>query len=119
MKWRQAPRVLMHLLLAAALIVSGAVSPALAVAGELATLATAAMADSEMPCAMGETEKGEMPCDCCKARVCDLSACLGTGCLTEVPFVLAGVPASAVPLQWNPPEFRPLAVEAPLRPPKA
>ena len=112
-------RLAIHLLLVMSLILPGISAPAGALADELHALtASAAMAD--MPCDEGQRGSDhKAPCDCCPQSKCDLSACLGTGCLFELPRLAAFVPPTAMPLPWDLPAPDSQAVGTLFRPPIA
>ena len=112
-------RLAIHLLLVMSLILPGISAPAGALADELHALtASAAMAD--MPCDEGQRASDhQAPCDCCPQSKCDLSACLGTGCLFELPRLAAFVPPTAMPLPWDLPAPDSQAVGTLFRPPIA
>jgi uncharacterized protein involved in copper resistance len=138
-------RVALHLLLALCLVVPGIAAPAQAVADELHAAAAAQMADAmgdsmemasmdmtgmdmsaqEMPC--GDMHMVDAPSnpaskksgDCCAPHSCDLSACLGTGCLPELPRLAASVPPAATPIPWRQPRLPAGVIDTPLRPPIA
>lgn len=57
--------------------------------------------------------------DCCAPHSCDLSACLGTGCLPELPRIAASVPPVATLIPWRQPRLPAGVVDTPLRPPIA
>ena len=57
--------------------------------------------------------------DCCTPHTCDLSACLGTGCLPELPRLAGSVPPAATPIPWRQPRLPAGVVDTPLRPPIA
>jgi hypothetical protein len=140
-------RVALHLLLALCLVIPGIAAPAQGVADELHAVAAAqaddamdaAMADGAMPASMdmpSEMAAHGMPCgemhmadapskpasksgDCCTPHTCDLSACLGTGCLPELPRLAASVPPTATLIPWRQPRLPAGVVDTPLRPPIA
>ena len=133
-------RIALHLLLALCLVVPGIAAPAQAVADELHAAAAARMSDAMsdsmdmaamdvsmqgMPC--GEMHMADAPSkatsdksgDCCAPHSCDLSACLGTGCLPELPRLAASVPPAATLVPWRQPRLPAGVVDTPLRPPIA
>jgi hypothetical protein len=57
--------------------------------------------------------------DCCAPHSCDLSACLGTGCLPELPRIAANVPPTATLIPWRQPRLPAGVIDTPLRPPIA
>ena len=133
-------RTVLHLLLAIALAVPGIAAPMQAVREALAAMPVAMpMEGMEMARAMPGDDMAGMPCDrmgisdtssamptprhgdgaCCNPHTCDLSACLGTGCLPELPRIAAFVPASTPPVPWRQPAQPARLIETPLRPPIA
>ena len=124
---RLLPRIALHLLLAVSLVIPGVVSQAQTIAYELqAAAATATMADAiasdQMPCDdmdMLAPADGAEPDDCCTPQSCDLSACLGTACLPQLPRIAAAPPLGAAPPSWLQ-SIHPIGVsDTPLRPPIA
>ena len=110
-------RLAIHLLLVVSLVLPGSAAPAQAVADALSTLATSA---ASMPCdgmQMPAEHQHAPPCDCCEHGKCDISACLGTGCLFALPRLVALIPGVAAPLPWQRPAPDSRTVETPLRPP--
>lgn len=106
-----------HLLLILALVLPGTAAPAQAVADALSALATQ---DAEMPCDGMQTapeHRAGMPCDCCEHGKCDISACLGTGCLFAPPRLVAAIPLTNAPQPWRRPAPPSHTIETPLRPP--
>ena len=85
------------------------------------TAAQLAAAMADMPCDEDDPQAAghEMPCDCCTPASCDLSACLGTACLPELPRFVAAIPPAAIPLPWATPAPATRLVDTPLRPPIA
>ena len=82
------------------------------------------MAEQGMPCGdmdmPGPTSKPDSRSgDCCAPHSCDLSACLGTGCLPELPRLAASVPPAATPIPWRQPRLPAGVIDTPLRPPIA
>jgi hypothetical protein len=135
-------RVALHLLLALCLVIPGIAAPAQAVSDELHAAAAAQMADEmsdsmDMGMAAMDMSAQGMPCgdmhmadapskqapeksgDCCAPHTCDLSACLGTGCLPELPRLAPSVPPAATPIPWRQPRLPAGVIETPLRPPIA
>ena len=94
-------------------------------------VAAADMSMSDMPC--GEMhmpdatpKSSESPSaspskahDCCAPHACDLSACLGTGCLPELPRLAASIPPAATLVPWRQPRLPAGVIDTPLRPPIA
>lgn|SRR5687767_14904505 len=121
---RQLTRIALHLLLAAFLVIPGIAAPAQGVASELQAAASAAMADgmadADMPCdQMGRDSAEQAPCDCCTPHACDFSACLGTGCLPELPRLVAAIPPVVAPVYGRQPPAPAVVIETPFRPPIA
>lgn len=117
-------RTVLHLLLALSLALPAIAAPAQAAADALQALAAASMADTamvgdDMPCHGDAATDAEPPCDCCPQSACDLSACIGTGCLNALPHVVAHVPPTAAPAPLPPVAVRTRLLETPLRPPIA
>ena len=136
-------RTALHLLLAIALVVPGIAAPMQAVRDALAHAPASApteMAVMHAAGAMPADDMAGMPCEhmaapvatvdagaaahpdngsCCTPRSCDLSACLGTGCLPELPRIAAFVPPSTPLLPWRQPASPTRLIETPLRPPIA
>ena len=133
---------MLHLLLAIALVVPGIAAPMQAVREALAPApAATAMGgmDMDMATGMSGDDMAGMPCDrkqatdaasalpathasggdCCTPHACDLSACLGTGCLPALPRIAAFVPPSTPPVPWQQPARPVRLIETPLRPPIA
>lgn len=120
MSWRRRSHAFLHLLLAVLLVIPGVIAPMQGVAGELDRLAAVSAMTADSPCDMhGTGTMSEMPCDCCTSHGCDLAACLGISCLPELPAVIAGLVRAGEPVQWSIPPVRSMAVDTPLRPPKA
>jgi len=120
MRWRLSHRVVLHLLLVACLAIPGVAAPARAVAEAMAVAAATADApmQSDMPCEeMRSNRAGESPCDCCDVRSCDLSACLGTACLPQLPRLVAHVPPAVAATPWHGPMLRTGMTGTPFRPP--
>jgi hypothetical protein len=114
----------MHLLLVAFLAIPAVAAPARAVSDAMQTAAVAAMADTMVhadgPCdTMRASSEGQQPCDCCASHTCDISACLGTGCLPELPRLIANIPNVAVVAMWRQPPVPTGTIETPFRPPIA
>lgn len=112
----------MHLLLVAFLAIPAVAAPARAVADAMQAVATAAMAgavvQADGPCdTMRASSDAQQPCDCCAPHTCDISACLGTGCLPELPRVIASIPAVAVAASLRQPVVPTGSIETPFRPP--
>ena len=116
--------IALQLLLAVFLVIPGIAAPAQAIADEFEAAAAAsmavAMAGQQMPC----DEKGTptsaddaAPCDCCTAHACDLSACLGTACLPDLPRLAANVPPATKPGPWRQQPLPLGVIDTPLRPP--
>lgn len=122
MRLRQLPRLAMHLLVIIAMITATLVVPAQAATDVLQTAVASQMAAAmdDMPCGeMGTPAVHDEPCDCCTAATCDLSACLGTACLPELPRLVMGIPATTVQVQRNAPAPPSRLIDTPLRPPIA
>ncbi|WP_345476019.1 hypothetical protein [Lysobacter panacisoli] len=111
----------MHLLLVAFLAIPAVAAPAQAVAEALQVVATAASdagVQTDGPCdAMPASSDDQQPCDCCVPHTCDISACLGTGCLPELPRVIASIPPVAAAAPWQQPSVPTGTIETPFRPP--
>ena len=115
-------RIVLHALLIVAAATTAVVVPAQDEGNVLRAVAESGMAASMagMPC--GDEPPAathEMPCDCCDPVTCDLSACLGTACLPELPRVAAGVATATSTARRQtpaPPSHQP---DTPLRPPIA
>lgn len=93
-------RFALHWLVITLMIATSTLAPAQALADAMAALEDAhtVVADT-MPCddmGMDTDVAGDepsSPCDCCAASSsCDLSACLGTACLSALPRLVAAVP---------------------------
>lgn len=84
----------------------------------LATDSHAAMAmTAGMPCGDMPSNAGDAHSYGCAHNGCDLSVCLGTACLPELPRLIAAVPATVLRPQWQaamPPSRQ---IDTPLRPP--
>lgn len=123
MRLNRLTRIALHLLLAAFLVVPGIAASAQAVAGAVqaaASAATADMAEAGRPCdLMGHSSAEQPPCDCCVPQACDFSACLGTGCLPELPRLVAAIPPVAVAAPWRQSPVPTGVTETPFRPPIA
>jgi hypothetical protein len=121
---RQLTRIALHLLLAVSLVIPGIVAPAQAIADGVQAAAAASLMHptimEEMPCGdmgMPASTEDSAPSDCCTPHTCDLSACLGTACLPELPHLAANVPPAATPLPWQQSSLPPGVIDTPLRPP--
>lgn len=116
------------------MITATAIVPAQAVADAMAAAAaTTASAMTDMPCGdMAASDASlsgdriadvaasyEMPCDCCDPVSCDLAARLGTACLSELPHLVAVVPATIAAIPWRAPAAPSRLIDTPLRPPIA
>jgi hypothetical protein len=124
MTWRRLQRIAMHLLLVAFLAIPAVAAPARAVADAMQAAAASAMSDASVqanvPCdAMRASSDGQQPCDCCVDHTCDISACLGTGCLPELPRLIASIPAVGVAAPWRQRPVPTGTIETPFRPPIA
>lgn len=120
MSWRRRSREFLYLLLAVLLVIPGVIAPMQGVAGELDRLAAVSDIHAASPCDMhGAAAMGEMPCDCCTPHGCDLAACLGISCLPELPAITAGLVRAGEPVQWKALPVPTIAIDTPLRPPKA
>lgn len=126
MSFRSLSRLALHWLLIITMIVTTLVAPAQAADEALREAATAPTAPTaatmpDMPCGdeMDMAASHEMPCDCCTPASCDLSACLGTACLPELPRVAAAIPLHAIHAMWNAPARPTRLIDTPLRPPIA
>jgi hypothetical protein len=121
MALRKLPRLVLHWLVVISMITTTLVVPAQAATDALqaaaATQTSAAMAD--MPCGDKDAPAAahDMPCDCCTPASCDLSACLGTACLPELPRLVASIPVRSIPVPWNAPVPFSRLIDTPLRPP--
>ena len=105
------------------MIAGTVVAPAQAAADVLQAQAETQTAGemAAMPCGddLPQAAEHEMPCNCCTPATCDLSACLGTACLPELPRLVAAIPPPVMPLPWNDPAPPSLRSDTPLRPPIA
>lgn len=123
MAFRSISRAALHWLVIIMMIATTLVAPMQATGEVLQEAATArtAAAMADMPCGdeMGMAATHEMPCDCCTPASCDLSACLGTACLPELPRVAAAIPFHAFHATWNAPVRPTRLIDTPLRPPIA
>ncbi len=120
MIWRRRSRIFLHLLLALLLVIPGVVAPMQGVASGLADLAAVPTRLADTPCDMHDARAMDaMPCDCCTPHDCDLTACLGVSCLPEVAYLTALALPAGEPILWDTPPVRSLAVDTPLRPPRA
>ena len=117
-------RIVVRLLMVVSLVGSGIVAPAqeieesLQQAAEMADAAAAA----DMPCGgmdMPSSAVDTAPCDCCPAQGCDLSACLGTACLPDLPRIAASASPAAMSVPWQQPVVPAGFNDTPLRPPIA
>lgn len=119
---RHFTRLALHWLVVIAMVATTVVAPAQAAGEALQEQAAAQIAATmaAMPCNDEATQTvHEMPCDCCTPASCDLSACLGTACLPELPRFVAAIPPAATPLPWATPAPLTRFVDTPLRPPIA
>ena len=119
-------RFTLHCFLMIAMVAATVAVPAQAASDtiEVAAAAKMAAAMAEMPCAedMAKSHGSvshKAPCDCCNPVSCDLSACLGTACLPELPRVVAAVPAITSVVPWQAPAAPSHVIDTPLRPPIA
>lgn len=116
-------RLALHWLVVISMVTTTLALPAQAATDTLQSAAAVQMAAAmrDMPCDDMETAVAahEMPCDCCTQASCDLSACLGTACLPELPRLATGIPASAIQVPWNVPAPPSRLIDTPLRPPIA
>ncbi|HEY0660056.1 MAG TPA: hypothetical protein VGD21_01840 [Lysobacter sp.] len=118
-------RLALHWLVVVSMITTTLVVPAQAAIDTLQSAVAAQMAAAmaDMPCDDMDMDTGatahEMPCDCCASDSCDLSACLGTACLSELPRLVAGIPAATIQPPWNAPAPPSRLIDTPLRPPIA
>ena len=122
MSFRSLSRLALHWLVIITMIATTLVAPMQAADEVLREAATAQMAAmSDMPCD-DEMDRGAshgLPCDCCTPASCDLSACLGTACLLELPRVAAAIPFHTIHATWNAPARPTRLIDTPLRPPIA
>ena len=114
---RRCLRVVFHLLLAAGLVLPGIAAPAEAVVHALA--ATSAGTTMTRSACDGMQMPDETPVPHGARSGCDLSACLGAGCLPTLPHVPAFVPEADSLIAWDQPVQPSRPIEAPLRPPIA
>lgn len=77
--------------------------------------------DAAMPCDGMDTATADhgMPCDCCTPSSCDLSACLGTACLLEVPRIAEPIRYAETKAAEDTPAPPSRSLDTPLRPPIA
>lgn len=122
MSFRALSRLALHWLVIITMVATTLVTPMQAADESLREAgARMAAAMSEMPCGdeMEMAVSHEMPCDCCTPVSCDLSACLGTACLLELPRVAAAIPFQTTHAAWNAPARPTRLIDTPLRPPIA
>jgi hypothetical protein len=124
-------RFALHCLLMISMVTATLAVPAQAASDTIEAAAAAKMAAAmaDMPCAedMAMSQGAlhtmptshDMPCDCCNPVSCDLSACLGTACLPELPRVVATVPDATLLIPWQAPASPSHVIDTPLRPPIA
>jgi hypothetical protein len=119
-------RFALHCLLMISMITATLAVPAQAASDTIEAAAAAKMAAAmaDMPCAddmaMSHGKAShEAPCDCCNPVSCDLSACLGTACLPELPRVVTTVPHATLMVPWQAPASPSHVIDTPLRPPIA
>lgn len=116
-------RLVLHWTVIITMIATTLVAPVQAADEALQEAATAQMAAAmaDMPCdeEMDADTSHEIPCDCCTPASCDLSACLSTACLPELPRVAATVPLHELHVSWNAPAPPTRLIDTPLRPPIA
>lgn len=120
MSTRRILRVAIHLFLAAGLVLPGIAASVEGVRHALATTAPGTTAMTQSACdgmPMPDKAPARMPQGA--QHGCDLSACLGAGCLPTLPHVVAFVPDADSLIAWDQP-LRPSRVfDTPLRPPIA
>ena len=110
----------LHLLLAAGLVLPGIAAPGQAVSHALAAAGDNQDPMSASPCSgMSMPDKSPPHTPMGGDHGCDLAACLGAGCLPTLPHVAAFVPDSDVLIPWDQPVPPSRLVERPLRPPIA
>jgi hypothetical protein len=123
MSLRLLTRLALHWLVVISMITTTLVVPVQAATETLHSAAAAQMAAAmaDMPCDHMDTSSTthKVPCDCCTPASCDLSACLGTACLPELPRLVMGIPAATIPVPWNAPAPPARLIDTPLRPPSA
>lgn len=123
MPFRSLTRQALHWLVIITMVAATLVVPAQAADEAVREAATARMAAAmaDMPCgeAMEQAAAHDMPCDCCTPASCDLSACLGTACLLELPRVAGTAPLHIAHEPWNAPAPPMRLIDTPLRPPIA
>ncbi|MDI9239122.1 hypothetical protein QLQ15_09390 [Lysobacter sp. LF1] len=110
----------MHLLLVALIAIPAVAAPARSVTQAMQAAAAAAdtSGHADGPCDQMRPSPGsQQPCDCCASRTCDISACLGTGCLPGLPQLIASVPNVTAAQAWRQPPVPTGAIETPFRPP--
>ncbi|MBU8974781.1 hypothetical protein JI752_001370 [Lysobacter sp. MMG2] len=116
-------RIVLHLLLMAFLAVPGLMAPARLLTDAMQAAGSPASAEfvehSDDPCGAMNASAKQKPCDCCVSRTCDLSACLATGLLPELPRVVAAIPVAVDVGLWRQPPVLTGVIEAPFRPPIA
>ena len=124
MSLRRLARSVLHWLVIASMITTTLGAPVHAATdalqGAVAAQLVVAVADRP-PCDGMDVPAadGEMPCGCCTPAACDLSACLGTACLADLPCLVADIPAEAIRLPWDAPAPGYRLIDTPLRPPNA
>ena len=116
-------RAALHLLLIAGLVLPGIAAPAQTVTQALAAVASDGKAAVHSPCdgmqmpSTPDKARGQVPSGA--QHGCDLSACLGAGCLPALPHVAAFVPEADSLIAWDQPVRPTRFLESPLRPPIA
>jgi hypothetical protein len=122
MRLRRLLRAALHLLLIAGLVLPGIAAPAQGATQALATAASGGKAMTHAPCdgmqdPMQDAAHGRLPAGA--QHGCDLSACLGSGCLPSLPHVAAFIPEAGSLVAWDQPMSPSRHLETPLRPPIA
>jgi len=118
-------RAVLHVFLAIALVLPGIAAPALAATEALAALGVPEKAVVARPPCDGMTmpahsgPERELPAAPCAGHGCDLSACLGAGCIPTLPHIATLIPQADSPMVWELPLLPSRLTETPLRPPIA
>ncbi|KAF1720452.1 hypothetical protein CSC76_17100 [Pseudoxanthomonas mexicana] len=118
---RRLVKTALHWFVIMLILTTSSLAPAQAIAEALAALETAQPAEPDaMPCEDMDMTDDEhsSSCDCCAtSSSCDLSACLGTACLSALPRLVGAIPLQrvAVPPDAASPAAAPF--DTPFRPP--
>lgn len=126
MSLRPLARIALHLIVVFAMILGGAVAPAVAATAALESIpASVEAAPDAMPCdsmstmQMGDKAPAHQPQGPCVTHHCDLSACLGVACLVELPVVSRSLPPVDLWIANGNLTIPAGVVDTPLRPPNA